>query len=111
MKTENISSIGTMIASFLAASCCIGPAIFIIFGTSASFMGNLSFLESLRPYLLVSAILLLGFSFWKLYINKPDCTCSEDLRARKIACGIFWVGAVALVFSASFQSVLIHFYQ
>jgi mercuric ion transport protein len=111
MKTENISSIGTVIASFLAASCCIGPAIFIIFGTSAGFMGNLSFMESLRPYLIGLAILLLGFSFWKLYLKKADCTCKEDLRARKIARGIFWVGTAALVFSASFQSVMIHIYQ
>ena len=111
MKNENISSMGTIFASFLAASCCIGPAIFVIFGTSASFMSNLTFLEPLRPYLLGAAILLLGFSFWKLYLKKQDCNCEEDFRARKIARGIFWVGTVAFVFSASFQSVLIHLYQ
>ena len=110
-KTENISSLGTIFASFLAASCCIGPAIFIIFGTSASFMGSLAFMEPLRPYLLGTAIIFLGFSFWKLYLKKPDCSCEEDYRARKIARGIFWVGVVAIAFSASFQSVLIHFYQ
>ena len=27
MKTENTSNFGTIIASFLAASCCIGPGI------------------------------------------------------------------------------------
>ena len=111
MKTENISSMGTILASFLAASCCIGPAIFIIFGASASFMGGLSFLEPLRFYLLGFAVLLLGISFWKLYLKKPDCDCREDFRARKIARGLFWVGVVALAFSASFQSVLIHLYQ
>lgn len=111
MKNENISSMGTIFASFLAASCCIGPAIFVMFGTSASFMSNLTFLEPLRPYLLGAAILLLGFSFWKLYLKKQNCSCKEDFRARKIARGIFWVGTVAFVFSASFQSVLIHLYQ
>jgi mercuric ion transport protein len=111
MKTENVSSMGTILTSFLAASCCIGPAIFVIFGTSASFMSSLTFLEPLRPYLLGAAILLLGFSFWKLYLKKQDCSCKEDFRARKIARGIFWVGAVAFIISASFQSVLIHLYQ
>jgi hypothetical protein len=111
MKTENISSTGTILASFLAASCCIGPAIFVIFGTSASFMSSFTFLEPLRPYLLGAAILLLSFSFWKLYLKKKDCSCEEDFRARKIARGIFWVGAVAFFFSASFQGVLIHIYQ
>jgi hypothetical protein len=111
MKNENISSMGTIFASFLAASCCIGPAIFVIFGTSASFMSSLSFLEPLRPYLLGAAILLLGFSFWKLYLKKQDCNCEKDFRSRKVARGIFWVGIVAFVFSASFQSVLLHLYQ
>jgi mercuric ion transport protein len=111
MKTENISSMGTILTSFLAASCCIGPAIFVIFGTSASFMSGFTILEPLRPYLLGAAILLFGFSFWRLYLKKPDCSCDEDFRARKIARGIFWVGAVAFVFSASFQRVLIHLYQ
>jgi mercuric ion transport protein len=111
MKPENISTTGTIVASFLAASCCIGPAVFIIFGTSASFLGNLSFMESLRPYLLGVAVLLFGFSFWKLYLKKLDCSCEEDFRIRKIARGILWIGAVAIVFSASFQSVLIHLYQ
>ena len=111
MKNENISSMGTILTSFLAASCCIGPAIFVIFGTSASFMSTFAFLEPLRAYLLGAAILLLGFSFWKLYLKKQDCRCKEDFKARKIARGIFWVGTVVFVISASFQSVLIHFYQ
>jgi len=112
MKNENISSIGTIFTSFLAASCCIGPAIFVIFGTSASFMSSFTFFEPLRPYLLGAAILLLGFSFWKLYLKKKqDCNCEEDFRARKIARSIFWVGTVAFIFSVSFQSVLLHLYQ
>lgn len=111
MKTENISSTGTIIASFLAASCCIGPAIFIIFGTSASFMSGFAFLEPLRPYLLGAAVLLLGFSFWKLYLKKQDCSCQEDIRARKFARGIFWLGTAAFIFSTSFQSLLIELYQ
>jgi len=111
MKTENISSMGTILTSFVAASCCIGPAIFVIFGTSAGFMSSFAFLEPLRPYLLGAAISLLGFSFWKLYLKKQDCLCKEDIRARKIARGIFWIGAVAFIISASFQSVLIQLYQ
>jgi hypothetical protein len=38
MKKENITSIGTVAASLLASSCCIGPAIFIVFGTSVEFL-------------------------------------------------------------------------
>lgn len=111
MKAENASSLGTIAASFIAASCCIGPAIFVLFGTTAGVFGGLPALEPLRPYLLGLALLLLSFSFWKLFLKKPDCRCREDLRVRKIARAIFWAGAVAFVFSASFQTVLIQIYQ
>lgn len=110
MKKEGISNLGTILASLLATSCCIGPAVFVVFGTSIGFLGKLSFLDTIRPYLLGAAFLMLGYSFWKLYLKKPDCTCAEDFRARKIARVILWVGFVALVFAASFRRVIVWLY-
>jgi len=110
MKTENISTFGTVVASFLAASCCIGPAIFVVFGVSVGFMGKLTFFETYRPYLLGAGFLMLGFSAWKLFLKKPNCTCEEDLRSRKIARGIWWFGFVSLVFAASFQKMALWLY-
>lgn len=110
MEKENISSIGSIVASVLAASCCIGPATFILFGASTGFIGRLTFLEPLQPYLLGVGFLMLGFSFWKLYVQKPDCSCEADVRTRKIARGIWWVGFGAFVIAASFQQVLLWAY-
>jgi mercuric ion transport protein len=110
MQKETVSSLGTVLASFLAASCCIGPAIFVVFGTSIGFMGKFAVMESMRPYLLGAAFLMLGFSFWKLYLKKQQCNCKEDIRARKIARGIFWIGFAALVFSAAFQDLILFIY-
>lgn len=110
MRKENISGLGTLLASLLAASCCIGPAIFVVFGTSVGFLGRLSFLDPLRPYLLGIAFLTFAYSFWKLYLKRPDCECVESLNARKVARGIFWVGFAALVFAASFGKVIIWIY-
>ncbi len=101
---------GTILTSSLVASCCIGPAIFIISGASVGFLSGLSFLEPATPYLIGTAFLMLGYSFWKLYLKKPDCACKEDLRARKIARGIFWVGFTALTIAVSFQKVVIWIY-
>ena len=78
MKIENVSTIGTVIASLLAASCCIGPAIFMVFGASAGFLGKLAFFETYWPYLLDAGFLMLGFSFWKLFIKKADCNCEKE---------------------------------
>ena len=110
MKKENITTFGTIGLSFLATSCCIGPAIFVVFGASVGFLGTFSYLEPLQPYFLGAAIIMLGYSFWKLYLKKPDCDCAEDVRARKIARGIFWVGFIAVVIAASFQNVVLWIY-
>lgn len=111
LKQENISGIGTILFSLLVASCCIGPAIFIIFGTSAGILGGLSFMSPLKPYLLGVAFVMLGYSFWKLYLKKPDCACRENILARKIARWIFWAGFTAFVFAASFQKVVLWIYR
>ncbi len=110
MKTENISSIGTVVTAFLAASCCIGPAIFVVFGASVGFLGKLSFFETYRLYLLGAGFLMLGFSFWKLFIKKTDCNCEADIRSRKIARGIWWIGFGSLVLAVSFQKLILWFY-
>ncbi len=110
MNKTNISSIGTIFTSLFATSCCIGPTVFIIFGTSVGFISKLSFLMPIQPYLLGAAFVMLGYSFWKLYIKKPDCTCEADIRTRKIARGIFWIGFIALVFAASFQKGVLWIY-
>ena len=82
------------VGKLLATSCCIGPAIFVVFGTSVGFMGKLSIFEPYRPYFLTAAAAMLGFSFWKLYLKKPDCDCEEDVRVKKIARIILWIGTV-----------------
>jgi len=110
MKKENVSSIGSIVASVLATSCCIGPATFILFGASTGFIGKLTFLEPLQPYLLGIGFVMLGFSFWKLYVQKQDCTCAADIRSRRIARSIWWLGFGALIFAASFKRVLLWVY-
>jgi hypothetical protein len=110
MQKETVSSLGTNVASFLGASCCIGPAIFVVFGTSIGFMGKSAALELVRPYLLGAGFLMLGYSFWNLYLKKQDCNCKEDIRTRKIARGIFCSGFTALVLSTVFQDLILFLY-
>ena len=110
MKKENVSSIGTILASFLAASCCLGPAVFVVFGTSIGVFGKLSIMEAMRPYLLGVGFLMIGFSFWKLYVRKPDCNCEADVRSMKIARSIWWLGFASLVFAATFQKTILLIY-
>jgi len=110
MAKGKIAGFGSIVASFLAASCCIGPALFVLFGTSVGFLGKLSVLNKYRPYLLAAAFLMLGYSFWNLYIKKPDCTCAEDFRNRRIARFIFWIGLGSFLFALSFQKLILWIY-
>lgn len=50
MKKETMTSIGAMTAALLAAACCIGPIVFVLFGASFAFLGKLSFMEQFRPF-------------------------------------------------------------
>lgn len=110
MKKENASSVGTIALAALASSCCIGPAIFVVFGTSVGFLGGFSFLNPLRPYFLATAFALLGYSFWKLYLKKQDCKCEEDTHNRRVARAVLWVGFAALVFASTFDRVVLFIY-
>ncbi len=110
MKQENTSSFLAMAMAFLATSCCLGPAIFLVFGTSIGFLGEFSFLSPLRPYFLGFAYIVLGFVFWKLFIRKPDCKCEEDRKKRRIARVIFGASAVLIVAATFFNKILLAIY-
>lgn len=108
MKKENVSSLGTIVTALLAASCCIGPVVFAVFGTSIGFLGKLAILDPIRPYLLAAACGMFGYSFWKLYLKKSiPCDCEADRRSRRIARGIFWTGFTALIFAVLFPKVAV----
>jgi hypothetical protein len=50
---------------------------------------------------------MLCIAFWKLYVRKPDCSCEADVRSRKIARGIWWLGFASFVFAATFQKAIL----
>lgn len=107
MKKETIISLGAMAAALLAATCCIGPVIFVLFGASFAFLGKLSFMEAFRPYFLALAGLMVGYSFWKLYLKKTDCACPADIRIRRISRLIFWVGLVVVLLVFFSKTILL----
>ena len=111
MKTENYTGIGAIVSSLLIASCCIGPAVFVIFGASLSFLGWFKVLEPYQSYFIVLAALLLGISFWKLNLKKSDCDCEEkDTRVSTISKTIFWIGLTAFMVAISLPRIILMVY-
>jgi len=87
---EKITSVGGMITALLAASCCLGPALFLIFGITG--LGFMSKLAPLRPYMLGLTFIFVGIA-WRYAYGKgancgPDGTCNP--MTRKINRILFW---------------------
>lgn len=111
MKKETMASVGAMAAALLAATCCIGPVLFVLFGASFAFLGKLSFMETFRPYFLGIAGIMVGYSFWRIYLKKSDCTCPSDARIRRISRWIFWVGLVVVLLAVFSKTIILWLYS
>lgn len=110
MKKENITSTGTLVASILAAICCIGPAIALVTGASMGALGSLMILDPYRPWLLAAGAVMLSYSFFRLYVRKTACACETDFRARKVSRIIFWSAASLFLVALIYQRVLFWIY-
>ena len=106
IKKENISSAGTLVASALAAICCIGPAIALVTGASMGILGSLMVLDPYRPWFLGVGFLMLGYSFSKLYIRAGNCACDADVRARRRSRILFWSAASLFTVALTYQQIL-----
>ncbi len=118
---EAVGSLLGAVASFLAASCCVGPTLFVVFGVSAGSLSFLSVLEPYRWYFLGVAYIAVGYSLYKLYLRnlvrekllkKPavECACEEPSWTRKLSKGITWFAFVLLVFATFYPYVLLKIY-
>ncbi len=77
-ERKNTKSLAVGLIAALAASlCCIGPLLIAFVSISGSAI-YFSWLESLRPYLLLIAIAALAFAWYQRLNKKSDCDCEED---------------------------------
>ncbi len=107
---EMISGLFGTIASLLAASCCIGPTLFVVFGVSAGGLGYLTVLEPYRPIFLTIGYVAVAYSFYKLYIKDPKCACEEPRRIKKLSKGITWTALFLLIFATVYPYVFVKIY-
>ena len=93
---------GGMFTAILASACCIGPALFLIFGITG--LGVLSSFEWLRPYLLILTFVFTGIAYRYAYGKGsncgPDGACNP--AARRINRILFWILIGFAVFGVSF---------
>lgn len=111
MRKERLTSLGAILAALLGTACCLGPILFVVFGTTLAFTGQLTALEPLRPWFLGLAGALLGGAFWKLYLKKAPCACPEDIRTRRISRALFWVGTAVWLAALFSPQILLWIYR
>jgi len=72
---------GALVAAALGSACCWGPGIFVALGLGAAGAGG--FFESLRPYLAVLAVGLLGVALFSVYRRRTTEACCDVPSERK----------------------------
>lgn len=99
MKTALASLVGALAAS----ACCIGPVVFTLAGVGA-LSAWVMWLEPLRPALILTTALLVGFAFWSEYRSPRSCqnepACSPRVRRRRRV--LLWLVAGVVVALVAF---------
>ena len=106
-KKTSITTVGAVVAAFVASLCCLGPLLLGAIGLSGALVASFA---PLRPYFLaVSAVLLAG-GFYFAY-RKPKAAegcegqvCAPESRTRRLAKPLLWIATVAVLALALFPS-------
>ena len=102
ISKETIATTGVIGAALLAASCCLAPALFILFGISAGALTQLGVLEPYRPIFIAAGGFCLVAAGWWIYgwRERPAAACADDQcatnspRQRRTRL-LFWISAAA----------------
>jgi len=96
MQKNNITVLaGALVGGLLASICCILPVLAIVGGISG-FSASLSWFAPLRPYLIIMAILSLGFAWWRKFDSDAECNCAVDEKAKFLRSRYF-LGVVTII--------------
>ncbi|MBI5504050.1 MAG: mercury transporter MerT [Deltaproteobacteria bacterium] len=102
---DHIATAGTLVSAALIASCCVGPALFLVFGTTIGALGSLGVLEPYRAWFIAAGYGCWGYGFYRLYLRTPigpdgtDCAeaCERpSSRARVLLWASFTILLLAI---------------
>lgn len=104
-KSKENKWLGVGIFAAVAASlCCIAPVLAIL-GGIGGVASTFSWLEPLRPYLMVLSVIALGSAFYQAYKPKKEieCDCEQDEKPKFINSKKFlWIILIGSVILFSF---------
>ena len=113
ISKEAIATTGVIGAALLAASCCLAPALFIVFGISAGALTQLGVLEPYRPIFIAAGGFCLAAAGWWIYGRREgsaaacaDDQCAVDSPRQRRTRLLLWIGAAAFVAAIIYPYVL-----
>jgi mercuric ion transport protein len=84
------------LAAILASMCCLGPLVLVTLGISGAWIGNLTLLESYRPFFILIALVALFLAWRSIYRPVQACQPGEACalpRTRRLYKFLFWASS------------------
>ncbi len=114
MKKETAALLGSLGASFLVASCCLAPTVFVLFGVSVGALGWFTPLEPYRPWFIAGGAAALSLAGWWAWRDdkSEDCdeACAPDgaskRKTKRFVIGASVIYAVALAYPVVLERLL-----
>jgi mercuric ion transport protein len=113
-RRVEIATAGAFASAALIASCCIGPVLFLVFGTTIGALSSLSILEPYRAYFIAAGFGSWGYGFYRLYVRQPaganGAACTEACeRPSSRARMLLWVGLGILLLAIVFPKLALYY--
>lgn len=113
-REAGLAAVGTLASAALAASHCLGVALFLVFGPTVGALSLLGALERYRPYFIAAGFAFWGFGFYRVYFRSATGTGDTPGtggfgRALRRTRTLLWVGLAVLIFAVALPSLVLYF--
>ena len=114
MKNDNLAIGSAFGASLLIGSCCLAPALFLLFGVSIGGLGALSQLEPYRPLFMAIGGAALAYAAWRAWrpaqagaqAECADGTCAPDSSRRRRTRQLVAIAAIVYALAITYPTAL-----
>jgi hypothetical protein len=111
---DHLATAGTLASAALIASCCVGPVLFLVFGTTIGALSSLGILEPYRAYFIGGGFGFWGYGFYRLYVRTPvtpgGVACAEACeRPSSRARALLWVGFAILLLAIALPRLALYY--
>lgn len=107
------SLVGSLLAAFGAAACCLGPLLLVMTGVGGVWAASLRSLEPLQPAFAAFTLVCLGWAFYRLYVQPEPCAPGDACAAPQVRRNqrvIFWIVTIMVVAILAFPLYAFIFY-